>query len=369
MRIGFDAKRLFHNATGLGNYSRSLVEMLVRFGVGDEWWLFNPKPPRITFEVTRPQVKEIRPRGGWKYFPSLWRSVGISGELKRLRPDVYHGLSGELPLGISRTRIPSILTVHDVIFMRFPRWYSPVDRRIYEAKLRYALRHARKVVAVSEQTRRDLLELTDVSPGKVEVIYQTCDAVFKQPLAPELLKEVRHKYRLPPKFLLYVGTLEPRKNALTLVKALRDLPYSAVLVGRMTAYGEKVREFVRQEGMEERIRFLHGISRRDLAALYRLAHVSVYPAIYEGFGIPLIESLYSETPVITNSRGVFPEVAGKGGIYLRDVASADEMREKIQFAMQTPKPKMLEGVREELRRFDEDVLARQWKTLYEKVSR
>ncbi|NPA42493.1 MAG: glycosyltransferase family 4 protein [Chlorobi bacterium] len=369
MRIGYDAKRIFHNTTGLGNYSRHLVRTMARFYPEYTYILYNPKPPRVHRLDVQPPLEERRPRSWWKYAPSLWRSRGILKNLRRDGIDLYHGLSGELPLGISRTGIPSVLTVHDVIFWKFPHWYSPADRLIYTLKLKRALKEASAVVAVSKQTKADLVEMTGIDPERVQVIYQSCDPVFKKDLPPAYLEEVRRKYSLPREdVILYVGTLEPRKNAMTLVKALSRLPYSAVFVGRMTPYGRQVKKFAESTGMQDRVKFLSGLSLRELAALYRLARVSVYPSIYEGFGIPIIESLYAGTPVITNARGVFREAAGPGGIYLSDVTDPAEMEEKLRWAMTSDLGPLREAGLRHVRRFDDDRLAGRWHALYRKLA-
>jgi len=370
MRIGYDAKRLFHNATGLGNYSRSLVKSLATHFPGNTYVLFNPRPSARSLPAPLDRLKTVYPEGIWKKFPSLWRTKGILRDIQRENLDVYHGLSAELPPGISRLPVKSVLTVHDLIFMKYPQWYPFFDRKIYEWKLRRAVREADRIVAISEQTRKDLEELLGVPPEKVEVIYQTCDDVFKKELSETFLKEVKQRYGLPDDYILYVGTVEPRKNALTLVKALKDLPYPAVLVGNAASpYGRRVQEFIRANGIEERVKMLHGLSQEELAALYRLAKVFVYPSEYEGFGIPVIEALYSGTPVITNARGVFPEAAGPGGIYLDDIRNVAEMREKLRYAMENDLGRYVTEGRKYVReKFDERQIARRWNELYRKVS-
>jgi len=368
MRIGYDAKRIFHNFTGLGNYSRSLVEMMAKFYPRNSYLLFNPKPAPLRRMEQYPSVKTVTPSGIWKFFPALWRSRGILRDLRRQNIDVYHGLSGELPLGISRTGIPSVLTVHDVIFLRFPQWYKPADRKIYTWKLKHALKEATRIVAISRQTKKDIMEFFHIAPGRIDVIYQTCHPAFKKNYSSGEIGEVKEKFGIEAPFVLYVGTIEPRKNAFTLVKALKDLPYSAVLVGRKTAYGEEVEKYVRTHGMHDRVRFLEGLMLEELAVLYRLAKVSVYPSIYEGFGIPIIESLFAGTPVITNAAGVFPEAAGPGGIYLNDIFDVGEMKEKLQYAMENDLEELSKKGRAYVHKmFDEKKLAAQWDAAYRQI--
>ena len=370
LRIGYDAKRIFHNRTGLGNYGRDLVRILSENFPENRYLLYNPKPSREILFRLGSSMTERRPASWWhKKFPAWWRSKGIIADLLKDGVDVYHGLSAELPVGISRTGISSILTVHDLIFIRYPHLYKAFDRWIYRKKLEKALAEAHQIVAISEQTKRDLISLAGADAERIKVIYQGCHPVFKREIPEESLEAFRKAHDLPPKFLLQVGTIEPRKNALTTVRALKDLPYHLVLVGRPTPYAGQIRDFVRTHGMEDRIRIMSHVPLDELAKWYRLAHVSVYPSIFEGFGIPIIESLYAGTPVITNSRGVFPEAAGPGGIYLDDVTDVDEMREKIRWSMENDLSVQAQKAREYVHRFDDDVLAGQWMDLYRALAR
>ncbi len=370
-RLGYDAKRIFHNRTGLGNYGRDLIRILSANYPAHHYLLYNPKPAREALFKPSGTVEERLPQGWSRRVPALWRSKLILKDLKRDAVHLYHGLSGELPWGISRSGIPSVVTVHDLIFLRYPQWYKPFDRWIYKQKFLRAVAEADHVVAISEQTKRDILQWSGTDPSKISVIYQGCHPVFKEALPEAFLENVRRKWSLPARFLLQVGTIEPRKNAFTTVRALKDLPYHLYLVGRPTAYADLIKDFVRRHGMEDRIHFLQGLDLRELAALYRLADLSVYPSLFEGFGIPLIESLYSGTPVVTNRHGVFPEAAGPGGIYLDDVTDAAEMRAQIERWMRDDegRRRLARQGREYVSRFDDEVLAAQWMELYNAVLR
>ncbi len=368
LKIGFDAKRFFHNRTGLGNYSRDLIRILSEYAPEIQPVLFNPKPSEHFNEFVPEHARVIMPKKiFYKKFPALWRSKGILQNIKTQSLDIYHGLSGELPIGISRLPVKSIVTIHDLIFMRYPQWYKPWDNFFYRQKFYRTVKEADLIVAISEQTKRDIIRFGQVKPEKIKVIYQGCHRIFKQNYPGQKVKEIKEKYRLPDLFLLYVGTIEPRKNALTIVKALKDLPYTLVLAGRQTPYAEKIKNFVQSNGMQERIRFIQHVPQEDLALLYRAAKVFIYPSVFEGFGIPLIEALYSGTPVITNARGVFPETAGPGGIYLKDIYDTQEMKEKIRFAMESDLSEKTEAGKQFVRRFNDDKLAAQWTETYRSI--
>lgn len=318
MNVGFDAKRVFHNATGLGNYSRDVLRILHRLRPEHAYFAYTPRPGKLPFDLAGGRFEVRGPRSALgRLVPSLWRTRGIVADLRRDRIDLFHGLSNELPAGIASSGIASVVTVHDLIFERFPELYSPIDRRIYAAKARSAVRRAGVVVAVSEQTARDLVELYGVDRARIRVVYQTCHEAFRTPVPPERLRAVAERYELPPRFLLAVGTIERRKNLLLALRALRDLPgVLLVAVGRPTPYAEELVMFARANGLTDRVRLLTGVSTPDLAAMYRLATVALYPSLFEGFGIPIVEALFSGTPVVTTKGGCFAEAGGPGSAYV-----------------------------------------------------
>jgi glycosyltransferase involved in cell wall biosynthesis len=330
MNIGLDAKRVFHNATGLGNYARDVLRILHRHRPGDVLFAYTPRPGAIPFDLGGERFRVRTPRALLgRAFPALWRARGIVADLRADAIRLYHGLSGELPLGVESAGIASVVTIHDLIFERFPELYAPLDRRIYSFKARSAVARADVVVAVSEQTRRDLVELYGVPEGRVRVVYQTCHEAFRSPLPDERLREVAARFSIPPRFLLAVGTIERRKNLLLVLRALEKLPgVPLVAVGRETPYAAELREFARAHGLEDRVRLLSGVSTPDLAAMYRLATIAVYPSLFEGFGIPIVEALFSGTPVVTSFGGVFPEAGGPGSAYV-DPGDPEALRDVL----------------------------------------
>ncbi len=330
MIIGFDAKRVFHNATGLGNYSRDVLRILHRLRPEHAYLAYTPRPGKMPFELDGERFEVRGPRGLLgRALPALWRTRGIVRDLRADGVRLFHGLSNELPLGIERSGIASVVTIHDLIFERFPELYPPIDRRIYAAKARSALRRAGLVVAVSEQTKRDLVELYGADPARIRVVYQTCHEAFRGEVPEERLRAVAARYELPPRFLLAVGTIERRKNLLVALRALEKLPgVLLVAVGRPTPYAEELIAFARAHRLTDRVRLLSGVSTPDLAAMYRLATLALYPSLFEGFGIPIVEALFSGTPVVTTTGGCFVEAGGPGSAYV-DPHDADGLRETI----------------------------------------
>ncbi len=335
MRIGFEAKRIFHNRTGLGNYSRDLVRILSRFYPGNTYFLYNPKPGRAQlFETDGTLTVEKLPSGFFfRRFYNLWRQRGIISDLKKNEIDLFHGLSGELPSGLNRNGIKSIVTIHDLIFLKFPQFYSFFDRKIHYWKFRNAARNADRIIAISRQTKADIVRYLGIPETRISVVYQGCQDVFRNHYSTEEKELVRSKYSLPERFLLNVGTIEIRKNVLSAIKAIRSLDTHLVIVGAETDYIRDIRRYLDAEDIHHKVSFLKGISNRELAMLYQMADIFVYPSLYEGFGIPIIEALFSGTPVITSAGSCFPEAGGPGSIYI-DPNNTDALSAAISDLLQ-----------------------------------
>lgn len=320
--IGFDAKRIVHNATGLGNYGRTLVADIHREAPGHRLLLFTPDSGNAnlrcqmeedaTLSYVYPQHRHYM---RLRLQRDLWRSRFIVGDMRKRGVQLFHGLSGELPHGLQRAGIRSVVTIHDLIFIRHPEYYHGIDVQIYRQKFRHALKEADVIIAISECTKRDIVEIGGVSPDRVNVVYQSCAQLFQQKAAAEEAPTVAG---IPTPFVLTVGSIEERKNLLLLVKALELLPEEIhlVAVGRSTPYAESVGNYARQHGTGKRLHMLHGIGDSELAALYRSASVFAYPSRYEGFGIPVIEAIASGLPVMAATGSCLEEAGGPDSLYV-----------------------------------------------------
>jgi glycosyltransferase involved in cell wall biosynthesis len=322
MQVGFEAKRLFTNFTGLGNYSRFVVNALSEFAPENIYTLYSPKiksHPEVDPILARTNIKAIGPTGGFTFFKGLWRSWGVSLSPSIQSLNIFHGLSQELPSGLPKY-IRKIVTVHDLIYIRYPKFYNPIDVAIYTAKVKSACRIADKVIAISQQTADDLIEFIKVDPAKIEVVYQGSHPIFKTEASAQEKAIVKAKYNLPDEYILNVGTIEERKNVKRLVEALALLPESIriplVIIGRATDYLKEVIACAQERKVMDKIIFIHQASFQDLPALYQMATVFVYPSLFEGFGIPLLEAIESGVPVITSQGSCFHEAAGPDAIYI-----------------------------------------------------
>ncbi len=371
MKIGYEAKRAFLNMTGLGNYSRGIIGMMASDYPENEYYLYTPKVrPNKAFEFLSAlkQVKTVMPKSG--LFTSWWRTKGVVADLKRDGIELYHGLSHELPIGIGDSGIKSVVTIHDLIFMRFPQYFGFVNRKIYAAKIKYACKHADRIIAVSEKTKADLVQLLNVHPEMIEVLYQGCDESFRVKQSEAKLTEVRSKYQLPENYILSVGTIEQRKNLLLLTKALLYLPKDTqlVVVGKQGKYFELVNKYVVEHRLTEQVLFIDNVTFEDLPAIYQQAQLFVYPSRYEGFGIPILEALVSGVPAIGAKGSCLEEAGGPDSLYC-DPDDETDLTEKIRLVLDNEelRQKMIGKGKEYSRRFEEKRLAAQLMNLYNKV--
>jgi len=318
MILGFDAKRAFFNRSGLGNYSRSTINLLSENFSANKYYLYSPKIRKSIDYKINSNVEICLPDSVFgKLVPHLWRSSGITSQLKRDGIQLFHGLSNEIPSGLDKANIPSVVTIHDLIFLRYPDFYKSHDRKIYLYKFDSACKRADRIIAISEQTKTDIVEFLGIDQAKIDVVYQGCDERFYKAESDIRKKEIITKYSLPSQYILSVGTIEERKNLLNVVKALHshniDIPL--VVVGRETAYADEVKNFI-ADNQVENIHFLANVPMNDLPGLYQMAEIFMYPSVFEGFGIPILEALNSKVPVVTSLGSCFPEAGGKSSIYV-----------------------------------------------------
>lgn len=309
MRIGFDAKRYFHNQTGLGNYARTLVNGLIETHPENQYVLFDSKPTNVV-----PELAEIVTK---PFFRPLWRQFGISKDIQRQQLDIYHGLSAELPYTRPK-KAKMIVTIHDLIFMKYPQYYKAADRFIYSHKTDNALRSADAIIATSEQTKNDLLKIMPDDDIPIHVIYQDCDPLFHLPVSEIQLSLVRENYGLPKTFLVMVSKFEQRKNHLNLLKAVtlgNKTGYPIVLVGKQGDTYNEVQHYIDAHQLSSQVQVLNDVPTTDLPAIYSLAKASIFPSLYEGFGIPILESLACGTPVLTSENSCMQEISGDAGLY------------------------------------------------------
>jgi len=375
MKIGFDAKRAFNNKSGLGNYSRNLIRGIIKNNPTEDYYLFNPESSRYKlqdFLEKKSNIHLTEPESFWgKEFPGWWRSYGITKRANQINLDIYHGLSNEIPLNSNLMKAKKLITVHDLIFIRYPEFYNTADRKMYTVKTKKSCALADAIVAVSEQTKKDLIELLNVPQEKIHVVYQTCDENFfgahdytTNDHSPEKL--------LPENYILYVGTIEQRKNLLALVMAIHELDKTTqvtlVVVGKETNYAKEVKNYVEKYGLEKRVIFMKSVNNALMPLIYKKAKAFIYPSLYEGFGIPILEALVSKVPVITTRGGCFPESAGPGSVFV-DPDNVEELADAINLVLndENKRQQMIKTGFEYAQQFRPELCAQNMFNLYKKL--
>ncbi len=373
MRIGFDAKRIFNNQTGLGNYSRSLVRGLVKADPENQFDLYTPEIKIFNdFLLAEPNVNRYLPNGFLsKTFPGLWRNQWMPKDLIKNKTQIYHGLSNELPLGIEHSGIKSVVSIHDLIFLHEPQNYAWPDRQIYRRKFKSAVSRADIVVATSQQTKRDIIHFYGTDPNKIEVIYQDCDPAFGEICSDEAKAAVSKKYKLSEQFILSVGTLEKRKNHLSLLKAFHQAKLeniNLVLVGKKGDAYHEITDFINSNHLQKKVTIINQVDYTDLPCLYQLAHVFVYPSLLEGFGIPVLEALRSGVPVITSNCSSLPEVAGNAAV-LVDPKNIDEIKAALEKACfdDELRARLIANSENQIKKFDGQFLAKDLMEVYKRL--
>lgn len=323
MRIGIDATPLFLRKGGIGYYTLNLLEALTGLDPQNEYLLFKttPRPPEspIPF-LTRPNVRIIHtPKSRQK-----WRSYkeGL---------DLYHGTNFRLR---GRGRKGNVVTIHDLAFKHYPYFLKKQFGQFFSfLKTRRDVLLADRIIAVSQHTAKDVLTFFKINPQKVKVVYHGVDAHFRPDIPEEMILEAKKKYHITtPRYILWVGTLEPRKNLATLIKAYGQMKtlhenYSLVLGGGLGWKYEDILPLV--QALEKRVIITGYLPREDMAPLYAGADLFIYPSLYEGFGMPLLEAMASGVPIIASKTSSIPEVIGDAGILI-DPINIPEIKEAIE---------------------------------------
>lgn len=360
MRIGFDAKRAFHNNTGLGNYSRFIIEALLKYAPQHEYYAYTPKLSKrdLGLNATAPKKK------------FLWRSWLIKSNLRRDNIQIYHGLSNELPFGKMPNGIKTVVTIHDLIFERYPRLYPFFDTLIYKIKFRKACKNADIIIAVSEQTKHDITEFYGINPDKIKVIYQDCDEAFSLKLSAETIKNITTKYNIKKKYVLSVGTIIERKNQGNLVAAFHKSNlsnYQLVLVGGYSKYQNQIEKYIRENNVQN-VKILNKVPFQDLTTLYQGASLFVYPSFFEGFGIPIVEALHSGVPVVAATGSCLEEAGGAGALYANP-ADVDDLADKMisVLANKDLQKQLIEAGRKHVQQFSAERIAGKLNEVYKKL--
>lgn len=361
MRIGFDVSSLCLTSSGVGTYVSSLFDALQ--ATGDD--TFVPLAHcgiRAIPILTGPRARLNK---------TVWMQAVLPILLGRLDMDLCHFTNSVAP---AWTPSPSIITIHDMTLWLYPQYHTYRRLAAMRPIIPLAARRANAVIAVSENTKRDIQDILHISPNKIHVIYEAASPHFKPVTDQHEIEATRRDLDLPERFILYVGNVEPRKNIERLVRAMarieahRARPISLVIVGSLAWGHEGILKAIEEIGVQDRVRFLGYVDTRSLVALYSMCEVFIYPSLYEGFGLPVLEAMACGAPVITSPNGSLHEIAGDGAAYI-DPYSVDDIAETLCELLANP------GLRDALRRqgfartaqFSWDKAARQTLELYRSI--
>ncbi len=323
LRIGLDGTPLLGQRSGVGNYTGRLLAALIRENPEWEFLLYSNRP----LEKLEPALRRVTPV--YSRFSSrrlFWMHCLLPATIRRSRPQLCHFPNSMAPLW---QKSPFVLTIHDASLFLYGRYHPPARLLSIRFALPLLARRAEAIITVSHSARDDLIRTLQLPPEKVHVIYEAAASSFRPVTDRACLDALRRKYDLPEEFLLFVGTLEPRKNLRRLVRALQRIRREGyqqplVLVG---ADGWKLADLhaeIERLGLKNAVRFTGYVPAEELPGLFSLATLFVFPSLYEGFGLPPLEAMACGTPVLTSNSTSLAEIYG-GGAYLVNPRDEEEL--------------------------------------------
>ncbi|MGB0850634.1 MAG: glycosyltransferase family 4 protein [Bacteroidia bacterium] len=346
MKIGFDAKRYFNNTTGLGNYSRWLIDNLASIQ-NSSLLLYHPKE-----QQTQTKFQAKSPSGLWQYLSSVWRMIGIKTDLKRDGIEIYHGLSNELPFGIHKLEIKTVVTIHDLINKRYPENYKWIDRLIYHYKLDYAQKNADIIITPSEATKQDITHFFNTDHDKIKVI------PLSLPSIPEIKKPISNK-----EYILCVSSFNKRKNIARLVDAYLSINTETKLI-LAGARGDTSKLIEEKTANQPNIEIMTNVSAEKLAELYSGSLFCIYPSLFEGFGIPILEAFQHGKTVATSDVSSMPEVGGDAAEYFNPLDTSSITRAIMNLLSEQHRQAKESKVSSQLARFESSELIKKYQEIY-----
>ena len=310
MRIAFDGTTLRPCRTGVGYYTEHLLHHLAGEAAYDELVVVSNRP----VDTTRPLPPRVRVASSrWRAPRMVWMQTLAPRLLRELRPSVVHFTNGMIPIA---SQVPTVVTIHDMSLTLYPRYHPPRRVLLNRPFVDLAAKRADAIITVSQSAKRDIVRIYGLPPERVHVVHEAAAPSFRPVTDRAELERVRQKYRLAERYILYVGTIEPRKNLPKLIEGFAarhkagDLPHQLVCAGPYGWLSRDIEERIGRLAVADAIHFTGYVPFHDLPALYSLAEMFVFPSLYEGFGLPVIEAMASGAPVITGLVPALAEVAG-----------------------------------------------------------
>lgn len=316
MRIGIDCRLPTYQMGGISQSVLHLIPALAALDKENEYLLFHSRKERRSFV---PAVGQFDRRNLWTPCHHRVERWALGAELLPYKLDVFHSPDFIPPAIGARKRI---ITIHDLNFVYYPEFLTAESKRYYSGQIEWAAKEADHIAVDSHATRRDVIDLLAIPPEKVTTVHLAANPLYEQSFSTTAVTETLHKHNLPRGFILFVGTLEPRKNLPTLIQAYAQLRQGyhidvpLILVGSKGWIFDDIFATIDKLDLNRHVRHLPGIFDEELAHIYHAAGVLVTPSYYEGFGLPALEGQHCGCPVVVSNRGSLPEIVGKKGIML-----------------------------------------------------
>lgn len=338
MHIGIDISSAVNQKAGIGRYTHKLVEHLLEIDNQNEYALFTFYREKGSQEVCfkpNPRLKQKSfsfPGRAFRLMLFSLYKIGIPLDFLVGKVDIFHSPDLVFP-ALKRTK--SILTIHDLAFILFPECYTLLNRQYLKSMVPLSARRASKIIADSQSAKQNIIELLSIPEGKIKVIPCGIDEQFQVIADKAYIESIKRKYGLKKDYILYVGTLEPRKNIGALLQAFHQLKqkkgfdFQLVIAGGKGWLYEKLFKRVRELKLTDDVLFTGYVPEEDLPALYNGAALFVYPSLYEGFGLPVLEAMACGTPVVTSNSSSLPEVVGDAAL-LVDPKDAEGLAQAIE---------------------------------------
>ncbi|MBV9789590.1 MAG: glycosyltransferase family 4 protein [Chloroflexi bacterium] len=369
MRIAIDARLNAYRTGGIPQYTRQLLRAMAEIAPEQRFVALNHRKAAAPIA----QATNIAQRYVWTPPHHRWEQIALPLELASVRADVFH-FPDFIPL--FRLRRPTAITIHDLAFMRYPEILDAAARRYY-GQIHQAVARADAIIAVSESTRRDIAELLDIDPERVDVVREAAAPQF-QPLAlpPDAERRINGHVLRRDRFALFVGTLEPRKNLPTLLRALHQLaeqphddPPTLVIAGPRGWLDDDIAKLVAELRLTDIAQFIGGVETDDLIWLYNACRVYLHPELYSGFGLPILEAMQCGAPVISADNSSLPEVAGAAARLLpaQDVAAWAAAWSSI-WHDRARREQMREAGRQQAQRFSWSTAAQETLSIYARIA-
>lgn len=375
MRIAFDAKRAFNNLTGLGNYSRSLILSLENSFAENDYFLFTPKVNEAISDSFQQYSKIILPEKLLhKLIPAYWRSWGLAAQVQQNKIDIFHGLSNELPFNAQHFKCKKIVSIHDLLYMKYPEDFPAFDRFFYARKTKHASEIADTITVNSSQTKEDLMQFLNIAESKIVVIPHTISKDFFSVKNEQEIADTLRKYHLPANYILQTGSFLKRKNHSTSIQAFSKIAQKhqnlfLVLLTNGGNYEKVLMQQIISLNLQSKILVVKNVDACDMPAIYQAARLVLYPSIDEGFGLPILEAFASGVPVITSHQKVFLETGGDAAFYA-DTQSISAFENAIETLLEDDNKRslLIANGKRQISKFSQEKLAENTMKLYQKIS-